>query len=196
MTTEGFDGLGGQAQVPHHRHAGLDDMRHQVELPGFALDLDGVGARLHEFLHRVHGKRRPLAYRKERHVAHHELARRTPAHGAHVQRHHLDRGVHGAVEAMHDHGETVAHEQGVDLGVVEHLRRPAVVTGDHGDGMVCSLALAKVQYVHAFSPCWRRDRNSRRRKQADASGTCPSLDQVLVTIMCLAPLEAPVSVLR
>ena len=120
--------------------------------PGLALDLDGIRPRLHEFLHRVHGEGGALAHRQERHVAHHELVGGTAPHRPHMQGHHLDGGVHRAVEAVHDHRETVAHEQGVDLGAVENPRRPAVVAGDHGDGMVGSLALAEIQYVHAGSP--------------------------------------------
>mmetsp|Transcript_24472 Transcript_24472/g.77579 ORF Transcript_24472/g.77579 Transcript_24472/m.77579 type:complete len:298 (-) Transcript_24472:108-1001(-) len=125
------DGLRREADVPHHRQAGVHHGAHLLGGAHPSLELDGVGAPLLDEPHPIRsgGLRREV--RPERQVGHEESAPRAARGRLAVVDHLRDGHFGGVVLAEDDHAERVAHQKHVRARAVRQPRARVVVRREH-----------------------------------------------------------------
>ncbi len=145
VAAQGVFALRREADVRHDRNAGLDHGPDGFGVELAALDLDGVReALLEEADAGGHCLLRGYLVAAERQVRHHQGALGRPRDRP-AQREQL---VHGDGEAgfvAEDVvGGRIAHQQDLDAGLVEDLRRVLVVGGQHGEALAVGFGLLQV----------------------------------------------------
>ena len=140
VAAELVDRLRRQAEVAHHRDAGLDEQAHRLGDARAALQLDGLRAALLEHAAGVaQGVGGAGLVAHERHVGDDVRLAGGADDGLHVVQHlvhgHGDRGV----VAEDDVAEAVADEDERDAGLFDEAGGRVVVGGDHDDLLAASL---------------------------------------------------------
>ncbi len=137
--------LRGQADVPHHRHAGAHDRVDARQHRACTLELDRVGTRLLDEADRVRdGLLVGDLERAEGHVGDDERAVRAARRRARQDEHLLHRGRHRGVVPEHRHRGGVADQDHVGAGAVGESPRRGVVGGDHRDRLPARLHLREL----------------------------------------------------
>ncbi|MCY1175339.1 hypothetical protein D9M73_155720 [compost metagenome] len=142
VAAQHVDGLRGQAHVRAHRHTTLGQQADGFGQPGCAFDFYHVGAGLHQcgavgkgLLRRGVGHERQVGEDQRAVVA---------AFDAGGVVGHLRRGDRqGAVVALQDHPQRVAHQQHFNAGLAGGLGEGRVVAGQHGDFFTLGLEAVK-----------------------------------------------------
>ncbi len=129
------DRLRRQANVAHHRDAGLYKSSDRVGHAYAAFELDRVRAR---FGHEATGVAQRLLgsnlERHKRHVGDDQRMRGTAHDGTRVVKHVIHGDGQCRIMAENDHPERIAHENRIDTSFIDQTRRRGVVRGDHDDG--------------------------------------------------------------
>ncbi len=115
----------------HDRDLGVEDrLDHRNPLRS-ALHLDTVGARANQRGRVPNGFGRRDVEAHPRHVADHQRRRFGPADRGHVVGDVVDRDVEGVVVAEHHHGQRVADQDHVDVGLGGHPAGRSIVGRHH-----------------------------------------------------------------
>ena len=157
VAAHGVHGLRGEADVAHHRDAGVDEALDDLRRALSALQLDGAAAGL---LHDPGG----VAHRAlpaglvgaERHVDHDVRALCAAHYRRSVVDHVLHRHRQGRVVAEDDHPERVADKDDRDAGLVGEARRRVVVGRDHRDRLALAVHPLQVADTDALHACGHR----------------------------------------
>ncbi len=132
IAAEHVYGLRCQAQVGAHRHTALGQQPDGLGQPGCTFDLDHMGAGLHQ--RRTVGKGRfGRGVGHERQVGENQCAVIAALDRGGVVGHVCRGDRQGAVMALQDHAQGVAHQQDVDASLAGCLGERRVIAGQHGD---------------------------------------------------------------
>ena len=125
--------LGRQADVAAYRDAAVGEEAHRLGHVLAALDLDHLGAGGHQLHGVAEGQFRGFLVGAEGHVGDDQGAVAAPGHHGGVVDHVGQGHRQGGIVALHHHAEGIAHQHGIDPGVVAEAGKAGVVAGQHGD---------------------------------------------------------------
>ncbi len=146
VAAEGGRGLRGEADVAHHRDAGVDDRPGALDDDAAGLELDRLAAGLLD--QPLGAADRFLVARlvaAHRHVADHQRRLQAAADGLAEHHHLVHRDQLRVRVAEDDVGGGVADEDDVDAGRLGDGRRGVVVGGDHHDRLAVGLHLGQAR---------------------------------------------------
>ena len=139
---KGVDRLRGHADVALNRNARVDDGLDLRGDRGAALELDRLRMSL---LDQPAGVGQGVVLRglvgEKGHVGDQKRVGERPAHGGGVVNHVLHGHRQGVGVAEHGHSQRVAHQDGVDAGLLDQARHGVIVGGHHRDLLARALLL-------------------------------------------------------
>ena len=160
-----------EADVAHHRHAGVDDRLRALDRDPAALELDDVAARLLDVPRR--GLDRLLVRAlvgAERQVAHQERRAQPAANGAGEDEHLVQAHRGGGRVAEHGHRRGVADQDQIHPGLLGDFGRREVVGRDHHDRLGVELHLRQARHRHLVSLCAHSDASEASGESSSTSG--------------------------
>lgn len=138
------DSLGPHADVSHDGDVCSTDAANGFRLNGAAFQFDGVTACLFDDASGISdGLPGAHLVAHEGHVDHDERAADGAGDELSVVEHLGERYREGTGASLNDHGQTVAHENAVDTGIIEDTGPEVIVGGEHGEATSRPGLLAK-----------------------------------------------------
>ena len=132
-------GLRGEADMAHDGNAALGEEMDGVGHPRSALELDGAAARLLQDARGVaECLLRQFLVGPERHVDDDEGLRGAAHHGTALEDHHVESDGDRGLEPVHDHPETVADKDKIDIRIDDSCRMGVI--GRQRDDRLATLA--------------------------------------------------------
>ena len=138
------DGLGSQANVPHHGHLGAHDALDGLGDQQSTFELHGVGTRLLDETDRAtHSILGAHLITPKGHIGDDQGALGTPGHQTGVIDDLIQGHGQGRITALDHVSQGIPHQQQVYTRLVENAREGKVVRGEHGEGFALAFALGE-----------------------------------------------------